>query len=72
MRKYFKLNSVAGVTNYVLSWQSKEISNESINPFTISNNSLNPRLSCYGTKIRAHFTKGCLKQSNHIFTHKKL
>ena len=71
MRKYFKLNSVAGVTDYVLSWQSKGISNESIKPSTTSNNSLNPRLSYYGTKVRVHFTKSCLKQSNHIFTHKK-
>ena len=28
MRKYFKLNSVVGVTDYVLSWQSKGLSNE--------------------------------------------
>ena len=72
MRKYFKLNSFVGVTDYVLSWQSKEISNESIRPSTTSNNSLNPRLSYYGTKVRVQFTKSCLKQSNHIFTHKKL
>ena len=52
MRKYFKLNSVIGVTDYVLSWQSKGISNESIKPSTTSNNSLNPRLSYYGTKVR--------------------
>ena len=50
MKKYFKLNLVVGVTDYVLSWQSKELSNESIKPFTTSNNSLNPRLSYYGTK----------------------
>ena len=72
MRKYFKLNSIAGASDYVLSWQSKGISNEGINLFTISNNSLNTRLSYYGTKVRVHFTKSCLKQSNHIFTHKKL
>ena len=35
MRKYFKLNSVAGVADYVLSWQSKGISNENIKPSTI-------------------------------------
>ena len=52
MRKYFKLNSVVGVTDYVLSWQSKGISNESIKPSTTSNNILNPRLSFYGTKVR--------------------
>ena len=72
MRKHFKLNSVAGITDYVLSWQSKGISNESIKPSTTSNNSLNPRLSYYGTKVRAQFTKSCLKQPNHIFTQKKL
>ena len=72
MRKYFKLNSVVGVTDYVLSWQSKGISNESIKPFTISNNSLNPRLSYYGTKVRVYFTKSCLKQSKRIFTQKKI
>ena len=55
-----------------LSWQSKEISNESIKPSTTSNNSPNPRLSYYGTKVRVQFTKSCLKQSNHIFTHQKV
>ena len=72
MTKYFKLNSVVGVTDYVLSWQSKGLSNESIKPSTTSNNSLNPRLSYYGSKVRAQFTKSCLKQSSHIFRHKKI
>ena len=72
MRKHFKLNSVVGVADYVLSWQSKGLSNESIKPPTTSNNSLNPRLSYYGTKVRVQFTKSCLKQSNHIFTRKKI
>ena len=71
MRKYFKLKSVVGVIDYVLSWQSKRLSNESIKPPTASNNSLNPRLSYYGTKVRVQFTKSCLKQLKHIFTHKK-
>ena len=72
MRKYFKLNSVVSVTDYVLSWRSKGLSSESIKPPTTSDNSLNPRLSYYGTKVRIQFTKSCLKQSNHIFTHKKV
>ena len=72
MRKYFKLNSFVGVTDYVLSWQSKEISNESIRPSTTSNNSLNGRLSYYSTKVRVQFTKSCLKQGNYIFTHQKV
>ena len=52
MRKYFKLNSVVGVTDYVLSWQSKGLSNESIKPCTTPNNSINPKLSYYDTKVR--------------------
>ena len=72
MRKYFELNSVVGVTDYVLSWQSKGLSDESIKPPATSNNSLNPRLSYYGTKVRVQFTKSCLKQPNHIFIHKKI
>ena len=45
MGKYFKLNSVVGVIDRVLSWQSKGISNESIKPPTSSINSLTPELN---------------------------
>ena len=72
MRKYFKLNSVVGVTDYVLSWQSKGLSNESIKPPTTTNNSLTPELSYYGTKTKIKFTGSCLKQPSHILTHKKV
>ena len=44
MTKNFKLNSVVGLIDRVLSWQSKGISNQGIKPPTTSNNSLNPRL----------------------------
>ena len=71
MRKYFKLNTIVGVIDRVLSWQSKGRSNESIKPPTSSNYSLNPRLSYYGTKIRVQFTGSCLKQPKFTFTHKK-
>ena len=72
INKYFKLNSVAGAANYVLSWQSKELSNESIKPRTTTNNSLTPELNYYSTKTRVKFTNSCLKQSSHFFTHKKV
>ena len=42
MSKYFKLNSVVGVSDYVLSWQSNGLSNENIKQPTTSDNSLNP------------------------------
>ena len=71
LRKYFKLNSVAGAADYVLSWQSKGLSDESIKPPAKTNNSLTPELNYYGTKTKLKFTRSCLKQSSHILTHKK-
>ena len=72
MGKYFELNSVVGVIDRVLSWQSKGISNENIKPPATSNNSLNPRLSYNDTKIKVQFTGSCLKQPKSTFTHKKV
>ena len=72
MGKYFKLNSVVGAADYVLSWQSKGLSNESIKPPRTTNNSLTPELNYYDTKTSAKFTRSCLKQSSHILTHKKV
>ena len=71
MGKCFKLNSVVGVIDRVLSCQSKGISNESIKPPITSNNSLNPRLSYNDTKIKVQFTGSCLKQPKCTFTQKK-
>ena len=65
MGKYFKLNSVVGVVDRVLSWQSKGLSNKSIKPPTASDNSLTPELNYYGTKAMVTFTRSCLKQSSH-------
>ena len=72
LRKYFKLNSVAGAADYVLSWQSKRLSDESIKPPTTTNNSLTPELNYYGTKTKIKITRSCLKQSSHILTHKNV
>ena len=72
MGKYFELNSVVGVIDRELSWQSKGISNESIKPPTTSNNSLNPRLSYNDTKIKVQITGSCLKQPKFTFNHKKV
>ena len=72
LRKYFKLNSVVGAADYVLSWQSKGLSNESIKLPTTTDNSLTPELSYYGTKTKIKFTRSFLKQSSHTFTHKKV
>ena len=49
MYRYFKK---IGNSDYITSWKSKELSNETIKPSTLSNNSLAPTLSYYGTKTR--------------------
>ena len=72
LSKYFKLNTIVGVVDYVLSWQSKGLSNETIKPPATSNYSLNTRLSYYGTKLRVKFTGSCLKRPNHTFTYKNI
>ena len=73
MPKYFKLSSVVGVIDRVLSWQSKGVSNESIKPPATSNNSLTPELNYYNNaKTRAKFKRSCLKQSNFTYTLNKI
>ena len=67
LNKYFKL-----ITNTlsILSWQSKGLSNENIDPPTTS---LFPSINYVGNKIRVKFTGICWKQSNKLtYTHKKI
>ena len=71
--RYFKVNTINNVTNYVLSWKSKGPSDEVIKPYATSNNSLTPEISCfYASKIRVKFTGSCLKQDEVIFNHGKV
>ena len=65
INKYFKVNTI-NATNYVSSWKSKGLSDESIKPPTTSDNSLTPTLNYYGTKTRVKFAESSLKQSNKI------
>ena len=60
MYRYFKL-----ITNTlsILSWQSKGLSNENIDPPTTS---LSPSINYVGNKIRVTFNGSCLKQSNEL------
>ena len=68
LHKYFK---VIASTNYVSLWQSKRLSGETIQPPATSDNSLNPKSSCYGAKARQGFRGSCLKQDKSTFNHKK-
>ena len=69
LNKYF---NVIASTNYVSSWQSKGLSDEAIKPPATSDNSLNPKVSYYGTKARLEFRGSCLKQDKSTFNHGKI
>ena len=68
MYRYFK---VITNTDYISSWKSKGLSDESFKPPTTSDNGLTPALNYYDTKIRVKFTVSCLKQSKISYNHGK-
>ena len=72
MYRYFKAFSITQYVEYVSEWKSKRLSNESIKAISTSDNSLNPTLSYYDTKIRVKFTGGCLKQPKISYTQENL
>ena len=72
MHKYFKAFSITQYPEYVSEWTSKGLSNESIMVISTSDNSLNPTLSYYNTRIRVKFTGCCLKQTKVSYTHRKI
>ena len=43
--RYFILNTITNVTNYVLSWKSKGLSDETIKPPSMSDNNLTPSIN---------------------------
>ena len=57
---------------YVSESKSKGLSNESFKVISTFDNSLNPTLTYYGTKIRVKFTGDCLKQTKITCTHGKV
>ena len=64
MSRYFRLN---GNILYILSWQSKGLSNENIDP---PNTNFSPLIDYVGNKLRVKFTGSYLKQSNKVsYTH---
>ena len=69
MYRYFR---VITNTDYISSWKSKGLSDESFKPPTTSDNSLNTALDYYGTKTRVKFTGTCLKQSKISYNHGKV
>ena len=67
--RYFKTSN----SDYVLSWTSKGLSNESIpTPPFAPNNFLSPSLNYLGSKIRVKFCGSCLKQDKITYNHGKI
>ena len=69
MYRYFKMITN---TDYISSWKSKGLSSESFKAISTSDNSLNPTLNYYNTKIREKFTGDCLKQQKITYNHGKV
>ena len=69
LNKYCK---VIASTNYVYSWQSKVLSDETIKLPATSDNSLNPKVNYYGAKARLEFRGSCLNQDKSTFDHGKV
>ena len=65
LNKYFKLIANTG---YILLRGSKGLSSETIKPPSMSDDSLTPVISYYGTKTRIKFTGSCLKQPKISYT----
>ena len=59
-------------TDYVSSWKSNRLSEETIKPPATSDNSLTPALSYHSTKIRIKFLGSCLQQPQISYTHEKV
>ena len=73
MIRHFKVNTIIGVIDYILSWKSKGLSDETIKPPATSDNSLTPAISYYyASKIRVKSTGNCLKQDKITFNHGKV
>ena len=49
--RYFKVFSITQYLEFVSEWKSKGLSNESFKAISTSDNSLNPTLNYYGTKM---------------------
>ena len=70
--RYFKVFSVTQYLEYVPEWKSKGLSSESFKAIFTSDNSLNPTLKYYGTRIRVKFTGDCLNQQKITYNHGKV
>ena len=72
--RYFKVNAIYNVANYVSSWKSKRLSDETIKAPSTSDNSITPSINYTNNtdKLKVKFTGSCLKQDKVTFNHGKV
>ena len=70
--RYFKRIAGVGSGNYIYFWKSRGFSDEMINSIPVSNYSITPELSYYGTKTRVKFSGSCLKQDKATYNHRTI
>ena len=70
--RYFEIIACVDNDNKISYWQSEGLSDERISSVTVSNYSVTPDLNYYGTRIRAGFYGGCLKQEKVTFNQGKV
>ena len=68
VHKYLKITAN---TKFISEWKSKGLSDESIKPFPISDNSLTRLIGYYSYKIRLKFNGSILRQPKVTYTHGK-
>ena len=69
VHKYIK---VIANTKYISEWKSKGLSEESIKPFSASDNSLGSLIDYYSYNIRVKFNGSILRQPKVSYTHGKI
>ena len=60
------------LTETIIAWKSKGLSNEIIKPPTLANYSLSPKLKRHNSKMRVEFKRSCLNQDKVTFTPSKV
>ena len=69
VHKYIK---IIANTKYISEWKSKGLSEESIKPFSASDNSLGSLIDYYSYNIRVKFNGSILRQPKVSYTHGKI
>ena len=57
-------------TKFISEWKSKGLSDESIKPFPLSDNSLAPLINYYSYRIRVKFNGSILREPSFIYSRK--